>query len=145
MKYLKACRNCLKGKPIFLTGDVLCKYKGVVSADFVCIRHKLIPELKTYKEMDYKCIDCANFSIKYDSYGQAQASSSGSSIRSSAETSIGSSVGLCKIFSVRPFDGTKKCACSKFMMRPEVRVKQFKVKNPIRVVQINNKSGYLQY
>lgn len=149
MKYLKACRNCLKGRPICLTGDVLCKYKGVVSADYVCIRHKFIPELKTYREMDYKCIDCANFCVKHGSYDQDP----GCHIP-------GYSIGLCKLFSVRQFDGTQRSACSKFLMKHENRIQQLhqnekdlnqKEKEPLRkdlmsnIMQFDRKSGYLQY
>jgi hypothetical protein len=106
MKYIKSCKNCSKGRAITLTGDVLCKYKGVVSADFVCMRHKYIPELKSYKELDYKCIDCANFCIKLDYHDNSP------------------SIGLCKLFSVRQYDGTNKKACSKFLMKPGSRLSQ---------------------
>jgi hypothetical protein len=136
MKYLKACRNCLKGIPISLTGDILCKYKGVVSTDYVCIRHKFIPELKTYREMDYKCIDCANFCIKPSSYDQTS----------------DLTIGLCKLFSVRHFDGTQRKACSKFLMKSEIRAQQSEVKekelfkkDSINAMQFTGKSRYLQY
>lgn len=61
MKPIKSCANCVKSIPISFTNDVLCKSKGVISSDFVCRRHKFIPNLKTFKEMNYKCIDCTNF------------------------------------------------------------------------------------
>lgn len=127
MKYAKSCKNCLRGKAITFTGDVLCKFKGVVSADFVCMRHKYIPELKSYKELDYKCIDCANFCIKQDYHEHD------------------SSTGLCKLFSVRQYDGSEKKACSKFLMKPEIRVSQVKFKDPVKVMQINNKREAFRY
>jgi len=121
MKYLKSCRNCLRGKPISFTGDILCKFKGVVSADFVCMRHKYIPELRSYKELNYKCIDCTNFCIKQDSYDN------------------NSSIGLCKLFSVRLYDGIGKKACSKFMMKPENKISQLKLKDSIEAMQAKNR------
>jgi len=126
MKYLKACRNCLKGRPISLTGDVLCKYKGVVSADYVCIRHKFIPNLKTYRELNYKCIDCVNFCIERIS-GEHPHAEHVIGDRISYDipqdnSSCSSSIGLCKLFSVRRFDGSKRSACSKFLPKPESRI-----------------------
>jgi len=103
MKPVKSCANCIKSRPIPFTYDVLCVNKGVVSADYVCRRHKFIPNLKSFKEMDYKCIDCANFII------------SGKNSTSSEIT------GLCRLFSVRYFDGNSKKACSKFIMKHEVK------------------------
>lgn len=127
MKYLKSCRNCLRGRPISFTGDVLCKYKGVVSADFVCLRHKYIPELKDYKELNYKCIDCVNFSVCKDLHVQ------------------NSSVGLCKLFSVRPYDGMQKNVCSKFLIKADNRVPQSDLKEPIGIMQVNRKKEVLHY
>ncbi|NSW91484.1 MAG: hypothetical protein HPY74_12570 [Firmicutes bacterium] len=103
MKPVKSCANCIKSRPIPFTNDVLCVSKGVISADFVCIRHKFIPNLKSFKEMDYKCIDCANFILHEKNLNSRQSS------------------GLCRLFSVRCFDGTKKKACSKFIMKHEVK------------------------
>jgi len=107
MRHFKSCRNCLKSRPIPFTGDVLCRYKGVVSADFACMRHKYIPNLKSFKELNYKCIDCANFSTKRDY------------VSDSAD--YNSVIGLCRVFSVRCYDGAKKSACSKFVMRAEIK------------------------
>jgi len=103
MKPVKSCANCMKSRPIPFTNDVLCINEGVVSADYVCRRHKLIPNLKSFKEMNYKCIDCANFIIN-----QKNPTPSGT-------------MGLCRLFSVRCFDGNRKKACSKFFMKHEVK------------------------
>jgi hypothetical protein len=103
MKPARTCANCIKSRPISFTNDVLCKNKGVISANFVCIRHKFIPNFRSFKEMDYKCIDCTNFIISKKNLHHNQ------------------SIGLCRLFSVRNFDGNKKKACSKFIMNHEFK------------------------
>ncbi|HHV95135.1 MAG TPA: hypothetical protein GXX37_01440 [Clostridiaceae bacterium] len=135
MKYTKACRNCIKGRPISLTGDILCKYKGVVSSDYVCIRHKFIPNLKTFREMNYKCIDCVNFCVDRIPVNRTQNRTQAEHLAlghisyeisqndsKNNQSCSSSSIGFCKLFSVRRFDGTQRSACSKFLMKPERRI-----------------------
>lgn len=104
MKQKKTCANCIKGTPMPVNNDILCREKGVVSPDYVCSRHRFMPEAKSFKELNYKCIDCENFIIN---------------IRSSdgAKTS-----GFCQLFSYRQFNGEEKSACSKFSKRRELGV-----------------------
>ena len=49
MKKKRVCNNCLKGTAISLNGDILCIEKGVVSADYVCSKHRFMPALKSIK------------------------------------------------------------------------------------------------
>jgi hypothetical protein len=103
MKITKSCANCAKSRPIPLTSDVLCKTKGVISSDYVCIHHKLIPNYCSFKDLNYKCKDCINFVITEKSSRTNQ------------------TIGVCRLFSVRCFDGNKKKACSKFTMSYEFK------------------------
>ncbi len=103
MKLIKSCSNCIKGAPVLVNNDILCREKGVVSPDYSCIRHKFIPESKTYKEMNFKCIDCQYFIIN-------------------AVPEENVSKGLCRLFSVRQYIGEQKNACSKFIKKPECSI-----------------------
>jgi hypothetical protein len=98
MKQKKSCSNCIKGAAVSVNNDILCREKGIVSHDYVCRKHRFIPEAKSFKEMNYKCIDCENFIINN-------------------KNSESSSVGLCQLFSVREFNGEQKNACSKFVKK----------------------------
>lgn len=55
--------------------------------------------------MNYKCIHCENFEIASDN-----------------DPGGTSAKGLCKLFSVRYFDGFQKSACSKFVKNPQSEV-----------------------
>lgn len=95
----RSCANCVRGSAIVVNNDILCREKGIVSPDYVCSKHRFLPEAKSYKEMDYKCIDCENFIInnfKGDNKKE---------------------IGVCQLFSVREFNGTQKNSCSKFVRR----------------------------
>ncbi len=37
----KKCLNCVFGKPIFLMGDVACKYEGIVKGSDICEKYQL--------------------------------------------------------------------------------------------------------
>lgn len=87
----RSCANCVKGTAISLTTDILCREKGVVSPDFNCSGHRFAPITKETSNTP-KCIDCQFFIIKNKD----------------------SSLGVCKLFSVRQTDGSIKNACSKF-------------------------------
>lgn len=104
MKSKKTCSNCLKGISISVNNDILCREKGVVSPDFVCARHRFMPERKSSKANCSKCIDCENFIVEILTPGSD------------------STIGLCRLFSVRQFDGTQKNACSKFAKRINAEV-----------------------
>ena len=102
-KQKKTCSNCIKGTTISINNDILCRDNGAVSPDFICSKHHLAPMVKTLRESSYKCIDCENFII---------------GINGEKDTPLG----LCRLFSVRQFDGNHKNACSKFTKRSELEV-----------------------
>lgn len=97
MKQKKSCSSCIKGTVVSVNNDILCREKGIVSPDYVCRKHRSIPEAKSFKEMNYKCSECENF------------------ILNSKSKESGTTIGLCQLFSVREFDGREKNACSKFV------------------------------
>ncbi len=99
MKPKRTCSNCLKGTAITINNDILCIEKGVVSADYVCSKHRFMPEFKSINRRISSCIDCENFII-FDT----------SNIDERA-------MGICQLFTVRKYDGRKKNACSKFIKR----------------------------
>lgn len=37
----KKCLNCVFAKPIFLMGDVSCKYEGIVNGNDICEKYQL--------------------------------------------------------------------------------------------------------
>jgi hypothetical protein len=93
----RTCRNCLKGKRIGLTQDVLCREKGIVSEDYFCTSHRYFV-LEDFNKIDFfHCSDCEFFVFHPHDTIQAY--------------------GVCKLFSVRKCDGRKKKACSKFVRR----------------------------
>lgn len=100
MKQSKSCSNCMKGTSLPVNKDILCREKGIVSPDYVCRKHKFMPDSKTFKEMSYKCMHCDFFLP---------------SAASSQESEI---VGTCKLFSIRSFHGNERNACSKFIKKP---------------------------
>ena len=104
MKQKKNCSNCINGKSVIVNNDVLCPIKGVVSADYVCKMHKFMPLILQTKVYTNMCFGCEFFVLK----------------REPSDTCA--TMGLCKLFSARRFDGTKKKACSKYCSRsiPEV-------------------------
>ncbi|MDP4093897.1 MAG: hypothetical protein Q8920_11095 [Bacillota bacterium] len=103
MKNNKSCSNCIKASTIPVNDDLLCRDKGAVSPDYVCTRHRFAPASKTISEVKHKCVNCENFILN---------------ITSTAQTTMG----LCQLFSVRPYDGMQKNACSKFILRSELEI-----------------------
>ncbi|MCX7708249.1 MAG: hypothetical protein N2484_00175 [Clostridia bacterium] len=99
MKPRKSCSNCIKGRPITVNNDILCREKGIVTPDYVCMRHRYMPQSKSTRNENSKCIDCENFIVEVFTSDNS------------------STIGLCQLFSVRQFDGTTKNACSKFVSR----------------------------
>jgi hypothetical protein len=104
VKHNKSCSNCIKGKILPINDDIFCPEKGIVSHDYVCSKHKLNLTHKTSRETGSKCIDCENFIL--DTQGSDDPSS----------------IGLCRLFSVRKFDGTRKNACSKLVKKTQIKV-----------------------
>lgn len=91
-KAKRCCENCVKGIAISLNTDILCREKGVVSPDFCCSGHRYAPVTKKETSNNLKCISCQYFMCKDKE----------------------STIGVCKLFSVRQTDGSVKNACSKF-------------------------------
>lgn len=104
MKTKDTCDKCIKGTVISVNNDILCPIKGVVSSDYSCPKFKLKPTTTLFKEIHVKCIDCENFTI-------------GASNSIDPQT-----IGLCRLFSVRKFDGASKNACSRFENRRQLEI-----------------------
>jgi hypothetical protein len=102
MKHEKCCKNCEKGVSLHLTRDILCRYNGVVTPDYVCFRYKNGSSLSASKQAVFKCIHCENFMVQLDSANE--------------------NIGRCKLFSERKFDGTVRNVCSKFSKKILVEV-----------------------
>jgi hypothetical protein len=102
MKPTKCCNSCNRGIPLHLTKDILCKYRGVVTPDYVCSKYKDFSEADTDKQISFKCIHCEYFLVRLDSPSE--------------------DVGKCKLFSAREFDGTTRNVCSKFSKKMLIEV-----------------------
>ncbi len=95
----RTCKNCMKGKPMGLTNDILCREKGIVSHDYCCPSHRYFI-MDDFKKLDfYRCSDCEFFIFH-------------------PHENI-NSYGVCDMFSVRKCDGNARKACSKFVRRKE--------------------------
>lgn len=102
MKQKKSCSNCIHSSSIRVNSDLLCRDKGAVSPDYVCRKHHFAPSSSIFEpQVRNKCIQCENFVTTSQS---------------------NPTIGLCRLFSVRTFDGTQKNACSKFSRRSEQEV-----------------------
>ncbi|MCX7748694.1 MAG: hypothetical protein N2645_17680 [Clostridia bacterium] len=104
IKPKKSCINCIRGTSMNVNNDILCREEGAVSPDYVCKKHKFMPQSKSFKDNDFKCIQCENFVV------------------SDMNPLANSTIGLCKLFSVRQFDGERKRACSKFLKSTKLEV-----------------------
>lgn len=104
LKRKRSCSNCVKGIKIAVNSDILCREHGVVSPDYVCANHRYMPAKKTFKDLNYKCIDCENFIV------------------SCSHSKNKATIGICQLFSVRKFDGSKRSACSRFIKKQNLEV-----------------------
>lgn len=103
MKQAKCCNNCERGLPLHLTKDILCKYHGVVTPDYACLKFKSKSSgAASAAKISYKCIHCEYFLVELDSPDE--------------------NVGKCKLFSAREFDGTTRNVCSKFSKKMLIEV-----------------------
>jgi hypothetical protein len=93
----KSCNNCLKGKPISLTGDILCNINGIVRPDFYC-KHYRPGRNMNFEIKPLTCSQCAYFKV--------------------SEKTDDALLGVCRLFTERKFSGEKK-ACSKIQMLSE--------------------------
>lgn len=95
----KSCKNCMKGKRIGITNDILCRVKGIVSEDYCCSSHHYFIMDDFIKLDFYRCCDCEFFIFHPHEHLSAY--------------------GVCGMFSVRKSDGSVRKACSKFVRRKE--------------------------
>ncbi len=102
MKRIKCCGNCERGLPLHLTRDILCKYNGVVTSDYVCLKYKSTAAPSQDQQNINKCINCEYFLVHLDSPDE--------------ET------GKCKLFSAREYNGASRNACSKFSKKMLIEV-----------------------
>lgn len=102
MKQVKCCSNCERGKSLHLTKDILCKYNGVVTHDYICLKYKGNSETSVSKQSNYNCTHCEYFIVPLDSSNL--------------------NFGQCKLFSSREFDGTTRNTCSKFSKKLLIEV-----------------------
>lgn len=94
MKQAKCCNNCERGTPLHLTRDILCRYHGVVTPDYVCLKYKGSADTRAAQQGIYKCSQCEYFLVQLDNPNQ--------------------DIGRCKLFSARDYNGNTRNACSKF-------------------------------
>ncbi|MCX7772253.1 MAG: hypothetical protein N2376_03975 [Clostridia bacterium] len=95
----KSCNNCLKSTSVGFTKDLLCREKGVVSADYCCSSHRYFIRDDLKKAEVLHCSECEFFVFH-------------------THATI-PTYGVCDMFSVRKCDGSQKKACSKFVRRKE--------------------------
>jgi len=98
----RMCMNCVKGLPVGINGDILCREKGIVTWDYCCPNHRFFYMEDLMKMEFYRCSNCEFFTFHPHPYIP--------------------SYGVCSLFSVRKCDGSAKKACSKFVKRKERNV-----------------------
>lgn len=95
----RMCLNCIKGRPVGMNNDVLCREKGIVSWNFCCPKHRFFFKEDLMQRETQRCCNCEFFLFHPHPYNP--------------------SYGVCGLFSVRKCDGSTKKACSKFIRRKE--------------------------
>ena len=95
----RICMNCVKGIPVGMNSDFLCRERGIVSWDYACGRHRFFFMEDLIKMEFFRCSNCDFFIFHQHPYIP--------------------SYGLCGLFSVRKCDGSAKKACSKFVKKRE--------------------------
>lgn len=95
----KCCKNCIKGIPVKISNEILCREKGLVSCDFVCSGFMSFELDMLQRQLNYHCSDCAFFTFTTDACND--------------------NFGVCSMFSVRECDGSLKKACSKFTRKKQ--------------------------
>jgi hypothetical protein len=95
----RICMNCVKGLPVGMNSDILCREKGVVTWDYSCSNHRFFFLEDLMKMEFFRCSNCEFFAFHPHSFIPTY--------------------GVCSLFSVRKCDGSAKKACSKFVRRRE--------------------------
>jgi hypothetical protein len=99
MKPIRTCSNCIKGSPISINNDIFCRDKGL-SPRLLLYQAQIYTRSPSNTGNEFQCIHLPEF-VPYG--------------RSGDNTSIG----LCRLFSVRQYDGEQKNICSKFIRKLE--------------------------
>lgn len=95
----RMCLNCVKGLPVGMNSDILCREKGIVTWDYCCSNHRFFYLEDLMKLEFFRCSNCEFFAFHPHPFIPTY--------------------GVCSMFSVRKCDGSVKKACSKFVKRRE--------------------------
>ena len=93
----RCCKNCIRGIPVGIRNEILCREKGIVLPNFCCSSYMSFEIESLQRHLGYRCSDCVYFSF-------------------SSNTNI-EYFGVCSLFSVRYCDGSTRKTCSKFQKR----------------------------
>ena len=112
MKRSGNCSNCARGISMKVNPDIFCSIHGVVSRNYRCSKYVRKPAQWSTEapgtnydaQWGNRCIDCEFFLVQH------------------SEPEHNPSVGCCKLFTVRNYDGSTRNACSKFSRKPEKSV-----------------------
>jgi len=99
MKIKKSCISCIHSMQNNFNDDLLCKYKGVVSRNYSCMKYKYNPNSVKTDICEYRCKDCLFLICD--------------------PRNNNPNYGYCQLFTVRSFDGSTKPVCSKFVLKQE--------------------------
>lgn len=87
----------MKGIPTGMSNDILCREKGIVSGDYVCVNHRFFVMDDINRLEVNKCATCQFFIFHPHPHLQTY--------------------GVCDLFSVRKVDGSLRKACSRYVRR----------------------------
>jgi len=90
----KCCGNCIKGIPVGISNEILCREKGVVSSDYGCPGFLSFDFYPLKRQLDYRCSDCVYFNFTPNLHNP--------------------NYGGCSLYSLRQCDGSERKACSRF-------------------------------
>jgi hypothetical protein len=103
----KICANCKYNCNYIVDGNVLCKFNGPVTPEYVCPKFVISPAGEWGNMIivkgNKKCKDCVHFQ-----YIPMQATGS--------DAEIVDTWGTCSIYTVREYDGAVKNACSRISL-----------------------------
>ena len=103
------CGNCARGTSMKVNPDIFCSIHGVVSRNYRCSKYVRKPAQWSTEapgtisdaRWENRCIDCEFFLVQH------------------SEPSSAPTIGFCKLFTVRHYDGSTRKACSKFSSKCE--------------------------
>jgi len=90
----RRCANCSNGMHMLVRKEVLCVKRGIISEDYACRFYNPCSDLDYYNQPHHvtRCIQCADF----------------------VQEQHDEVIGICKLFTVRKFNGAIKNSCSRF-------------------------------